>query len=221
MDLKTRVMAVGMSVLGLASVAGAAPILSFGFTDLAGSFSTGSGVFNAQATDTASMSTSGDVTRLAGPFGTANFDTGFVTASAFADVNITMNVSIIDAVTASGVGSFTLTDDDGDTITGTINGTFRTPGYGITFFTGLLTNVTLTGTTFNGTDGGSFDMDLPGNAPYPGAMVALYILNGNSFFGRDFRNVSVQVNGEIVPSAGSVALLGLGGLVASRRQRRS
>ncbi|MCL4222415.1 MAG: hypothetical protein KJZ65_13710 [Phycisphaerales bacterium] len=221
MRLSAQVTAVGGAIAGLAAVTTAAPILSFGFTDLAGSFSTGSGVFQANASDTAALSTSGDVTRLAGPIGTANFDTGFLTASAFADVNITMNVSIIDAQNASGVGSFTLTDDDGDTITGTINGTFHTPGYGITFFTGLLSNVMLSGTTFDGPDGGSFDMDLPGNAPYPGAFVALYILNGTSFFNRDFREVSVQVNGEILPSAGSMSLLALGGLVASRRQRRS
>lgn len=221
MKLNTRLWVIGGGIAGLATITTASPILSFGFTDLAGSFSTGSGVFRAEASDTAALSTSGDVTRLAGPMGTANFDTGFLTASAFADVDITMNVSIIDAQNASGIGSFTLTDDDGDTITGTINGTFHTPGFGITFFTGLLSGVTLNGTTFNGPDGGSFDMDLPGNAPYPGAFVSLYILNGSTFFNRDFRAVSVQVSGEILPSAGSMALLGLGGLVATRRQRRS
>lgn len=220
MQLKTRLLVGSGAVLGVIGAAGAAPILSFGFTDLSGSFSTASGQFRADASDTGGLNTSGDVTRLAGPTGTANFDTGFLSASAFADVNITMNVSPIDAQNASGMGSFTLTDDDGDTITGTINGTFNTPGVGITFFTGLLSNVTLNGTTFNGPDGGSFDMDLPGTGPYPGAFVALYIRNGSTFFNSDFRNVSVQASGEILPSAGSMALLGLGGLVAVRRQRR-
>ncbi len=219
MEMKARLLTVGGVLAGLGCAAGAAPILSFGFSDLSGSFDTGTGVFNAEASDTAALSTSGDVTRLAGPTGTANFDTGFLSASAFADVDITMNVSIIDAQNASGIGSFTLTDDDGDTITGTINGTFHTPGVGITFFTGLLSAVTLNGATFDGTDGGSFDMDLPGNAPYPGAFVALYILNGSTFFNSNFSSVSVQVSGEILPSAGSMALLGLGGLLAVRRQR--
>lgn len=221
MHVKTRLLTVVGGVFGLAGAAGAAPVLSFGFTDLAGSFDTGTGVFEAEAAETADLKTSGDVTRLAGPVGTANYDTGFLSASAFADVNITMNVTPIDAQNASGMGSFTITDDDGDTITGTINGTFNTPGAGITFFTGLLSDVTLTGSTFNGPDGGSFDMDLPGNAPYTGAFVSLYILNGSTFFNSSFSDVSVQASGLIVPSPGSMALLGLGGLMAVRRYRRS
>ncbi len=221
MHLKTRLLTVVGGVIGLAAAAGAAPVLSFGFTDLAGRFDADTGEFNAEATETAALSSSGDVTRLAGPTGTANFDTGFLSSSAFADVDISMVVTINDAQNASGLGSFTITDDDGDTITGTIQGDFHTPGAGITFFTGLLSNVTLTGSTFNGPDGGSFDMDLPGNAPYTGAFVSLYILNGSTFFNSDFSDVSVQASGLIVPSAGSMALLGLGGLVAVRRQRRA
>lgn len=213
-----RILVAG-AVVGLGGVAAGAPILSFGFTDLSGSFDTGSATFQAVASDTAALTSSGDVTRLAAPGGTANFDTGFVTNSAFANVNIAMSVSLIDAQNADGIGSFTIIDDDGDTITGTIMGKFHTPGAGITFFTGLLSEVTLTGTTFDGPDGGSFDMDLPGEAPYPGAFVALYIRDGGGFFGSNFDGVSIQVDGEILPTPGAMALVSLGGLIVSPRRR--
>jgi uncharacterized protein (TIGR03382 family) len=38
-------------------------------------------------------------------------------------------------------------------------------------------------------------------------------------FNSSFDNIATQVSGQIVPSAGSMALFGLGGLVAARRRR--
>lgn len=214
-----RHLALTAVLAGFAGVAGAAPILSFGYTDLSGSFNTDTGVFSASAADTAELQSSGDVTRLADPVGTANFDTGFVTTSAFADVQLTLNVSLIDAITASGVGNIVLTDDDGDTIFATITGEFASGGSGIYYFTGLLTDVGYTGTEFNGTHGGSFDLDLPGDPPYWGAIVQLFIVTDSSFFAADFEGVSVQVSGEILPSPGSLALLATAGLLAVRRRK--
>jgi len=210
-------------VVGLAaSTASANAILTFGFTDLSGSYdriNSTSGTMSAVATDTPDLATSGDVTRLATPGGTANFDVGFSTRSAFADVVLTMNITNRTSLTADGNGSIVITDDDGDTITATLSGMFTTPGAGITFFTGYLSGVTLTGSTFDGTDGGSFGTDLPGNEPYTGAVVQLFINSGGGFFNADFDNESIQIDGIIVPTPASVALAGLGGLCGFRRRR--
>lgn len=214
-----RHLALTAVLAGLAGVAGAAPVLSFGYTDLSGSFVHDTSMFVASAADTDDLQTSGDVTRLADVVGTADFDTGFVSRSAFADVQLTMQVSPIDAITASGVGNIVLTDDDGDTIFATINGVFTSGGSGIYFFEGLLSEVGYNGSEFNGTDGGSFDMDLPGDPPYWGAIVQLFIASNAGFFNADFEGVSVQVSGEIVPTPGSLALLGLAGLTAARRRK--
>ncbi len=214
-----RHLALTAMLAGVAGLAGAAPILSFEYTDLSGSFDVASGVFDAAAADTAELQTAGDVTRLADPVDTAHFRNGFVSASAFADVQLTLDVSLIDAITASGVGNILLTDDDGDTIFGTIDGVFTSGGSGIFFFEGLLSDVGYAGSEFNGTDGGSFDMDLPGDPPYSGAIVQLFIVTNSGFFTTNFDGVSVQVSGEIVPAPGSMALLASAGLMTLRRRK--
>jgi hypothetical protein len=100
-----------------------------------------------------------------------------------------------------------------------VAGTFTNGGSGFYFFTGLLSNVNLVGAEFNGSDGGAFDMDLPGDAPYNGALVQLFLDTNGGFFTQDFDGISVQLDGEILPTPGSVALLGLAGLVTTRRRR--
>ncbi len=221
--MRMRCKALSMIVLGVAgtavSTASAGAILTFGFTDLSGSFDVGTSVMQALAVDTQSLATSGDVTRLASPGGTANFDTGFVTRSANANVDLMMTLSSITAVTADATGTIVITDDDGDTITATLNGMFSTPGAGITFFTGYLSDVFLTGTEFNGTDGGAFGTDLPGQEPYDGAVVQLFINSGGGFFDTNFSDQSIQLDGIIIPTPGSMALIGLAGLVGVRRRR--
>lgn len=213
----------GAGVVGLAaSTASANAILTFGFTDLSGSYDyidDTSGTMSAVAVDEQDLQTSGDVTRLALPGGTAQFNVGFMSRSAFADVVLTMNITNRTATDADGNGSIVITDDDGDTITATLMGTFSTPGAGITFFTGYLSNVGLTGSSFDGTDGGSFDTDLPGNEPYSGAVVQLFINSGGGFFNSDFDSESIQVDGIIVPTPATLALMGAGGLCGFRRRR--
>lgn len=219
--MRTKVLPVlGFTVFaGLATMASAETILSFGFTDLSGSFDSGTSVFSAVAVDGANHSTSGDVTRLVGSGGTANFDIGFVTNSANADVSLSMNITPIDASSATGAGSIVITDDDGDTISAILNGSFVTPGNGITFFTGYLSDVFITGTQFDGPDGGSFGTDLPGAQPYHGAFIQLFINSQSDFFTSDYQDQSVQVSGIIVPTPGTLALLAASGLCAIRRRR--
>lgn len=212
---------VSLSIVAAAgSVASADVILTWGYTDLNGSYDSTSGQFQAVADDR----TSGDVSRLAPTTGTADFNAGFASSSPFADAQIFISVFNKVGNVAQGQGRFILTDHDGDQLFGTIDGMWIAGSLGI-YFNGDLTDVAFEdaggGTTFDGSDGGSFDMDLPGDAPYIGAFVQLFLRTGTGgFFNRDFDEISVQSAGEIIPGAGSVALLGLaGGLGLTRRRR--
>jgi len=214
----TRIGLLAGAVLAAAGAAQGQVILTFGYTDVEGSFSTATSEFTGRAVP----STSGDVTRTAAPGGTADFDDGF--AGDIADFKLDLSVLLTTPSTADGTGTFEIIDADGDTITGSINGEFETPGSGIVFFNGTLSDVFLNDNgdpdgTFDGTDGGSFGLDLPGTAPFDGAFVQLFIGGTGGFFDRDFSGVSAQVDGIIVPAPAAAALFGLGGLAALRRRR--
>lgn len=199
------------SIAGVALLAGQASadaILSFGFTDMAGSFAGG------QFTVTNDGDTSGDVTRIEPVSGSAHYDVGFAGGSVIFDISV-FNIG---ANTADGAGTFTITDADGDTLTGDIVGVWIRGALG-TFFNGDLSNVVITSDdgTFDGPSGGSFDTALSGTPPYLGSIVQLFI--GPNFFTADFDVESVQVEGEVIPAPGAMALLGCGGLLAVRRRR--
>ncbi len=211
------------SVLLLAAAAGVAsaqPIISFGYTELSGSYSVidaTSGTMTAGAVDNGSggLQTAGDVTRLVGSGGTANFDDGF--KSIAGDVSITINVTGISGTSANGAGSFTLTDADGSTISGDISGTFSVAGF--VFFNGNLSNVVITAgdNDFEGTTSGSFNTTFANPGPYTGAIVQLTFGGGTGF--TNFAGSSTEAHGLILPAPGAAALIGLGGLVAVRRKR--
>lgn len=213
-----RLALVGVLVVAAGTAAGDV-ILTFGYTDLFGAYSTGTGVFTADAADVGNTRSSGDVTRIGVPGGTADFDTGFVSRSMFADVGLSLAVTGVTSNSATGTGQLILTDDDGDTITADVVGQFANGGFGIYYFTGYLSNVFLSGSTFDGTDGGSFDMNLPGNEPYEGALIQLFIHGASHFFSGNFSGVSVQLSGAIIPAPAGVLALGGLGLMASRRRR--
>lgn len=214
-----KTFAVALLLGGVVAAAPADAILTFGFTDLSGSFNTGTSVFAADAVDAGNLHSAGDVTRLSPVGGTANFDDGFVSRSAFADVALSMDVTNIVANSADGDGSIVITDHNGDTIVARIDGVFSNGGFGIYYFTGYLSDVFLSGTTFDGPDGGSFDMNLPGNEPYEGALVQLFIANSGAFFANNFSGRSVQVSGIIVPAPGFIGFAGAGLILGSRRRR--
>ena len=184
-----------------ATVANAQAVLTFGFTDVNSSFTASDGSF----TGAADATTSGDVTRLAAPGGTAVFDPGFV-GTGVADFNFDIDVMLTGADTADGSGTFSIVDVHGETLSGTIDGEFSLIGGLSIAFTGSLSD-------------GSFSTDLPGSAPYSGAVVQLFLDGTGTFFGSDFNDVSTQVSGVVVPAPASLALLGLGGLAAARRRR--
>lgn len=212
-----------MSLIGVLAVASGTAagnvFLTFGYTDLYGAYSQGSGIFTADAADVGFTRTSGDVTRIGNPGGTADFDAGFVSRSTFADVGLSLSITGVTSNSATGTGQLILTDDDGDWIACDVDGQFANGGFGIYFFSGYLSNVTLSGSTFDGTDGGSFDMDLPGDEPYEGALIQLFIHGASHFFDSDFDGVSVLVSGEIIPTPGTLGLLAAGGVLGSRRRR--
>ncbi|GIW74427.1 MAG: hypothetical protein KatS3mg103_0949 [Phycisphaerales bacterium] len=201
-----------------AAVANAQAILTFGFTDVNGSFAVSDGSF----TGVADAATSGDVTRLASPGGTAVFAPGFVGTGA-ADFSFDIDVMITGAGTASGTGTFTIVDVHGERLTGDIDGNFTQLAPGVIAFNGLLANVRFNDVsgdgTFDGPSAGSFGTDLPGSAPFSGALVQLFIDGAGGFFDADFTGVSTQVSGAVVPAPASLALLGMGGLLAARRRR--
>jgi hypothetical protein len=210
-----------IAALGLLTGAASADVvLTFGFTDTSGSYD-GAGSFSASAVDAGALRTSGDVTSLFGAGGTAEFDAGF--AGGTADFEVDLSVGPVVAGTRAGSGSFTITDADGDTITGTISGDWISGGGDIVFFNGFLTDVALTdvGTldgTFDGPTSGSFGLDIAGQ-PLEGALVSLFIATGSGFFDKDFDGVSTEVDGVVVPApAGMLAFAGLG-MIAARRRR--
>ena len=215
--ITSTIAAVGLLV-GVAGVAQAEVVLTFGFTDLSGGYD-GAGNFSASAVDAGVLRSSGDVTSLHGAGGTAEFDAGFAGGTAAFQVDLSVAAG---PGPKAGAGSFTITDADGDTIVGDISGDWISGGGDIVFFNGFLSNVFLNatggGTTFDGPSSGQFDMDIPGE-PLEGAFVTLFIATGAGFFSEAFSGVSTQVDGVVIPApAGVMALAGLG-LMASRRRR--
>jgi len=210
---------------GLTASANAEVVLvSMTFDDLAGSYSTSTGMFTAMAVNTSSLRSSGDVSRLVVPEGTAAFSPGFVSQADQGNFVLSIAVGSLSlSGTRSGLGSFTVTDADGDTITGAINGSWRNLGLGFIAFDGVLENVYVNDNgaqdgTFNGSNGGAWDLDLNAAEPYTGALVQL-VLGANGFFSSNFTNRATGVTAQIVPAPGSVALLGLGVAIAARRKR--
>lgn len=231
------------AVLSLAGAASAQPVLfSFNFQNLNGQYNSGSQVFSANAASGITQINSvGTVDRnTGGGPASAYFDAGFVAGANPANFALNMNVSNILGTAATGNGSFTITDVDGDQLVGSIAGD-RTLGLGffqfgnfVRYF-GELSNVQFIGsgggTTFNGPDGGSFDFStIPGGPNYTGALVQLFIYTGGGGFtsgswGYDPTTqtgtpIPVGLNAELVPAPGAAALLGLGGMIVGRRRRR-
>lgn len=214
----SKMLIAAAGVAAMATIANAQAVLTFGFTDVDSSFTASDGSFSGRA----GALTSGDVTRLASPTGTALFAPGFV-GTGSSDFTLDMSVTDILATTATGTGTFSIIDLNGEDLSGTIDGQFQRLGAGIIAFTGLLSGISFNDVsgdgTFDGPTSGFFSTDLPGTAPYEGAIVTLMITGSAGFFTSDFSGVSTQVAGEVIPAPASLALLGLGGLAAARRRR--
>lgn|GEM_PF-350515 len=216
-----------------AAAANADGILTFGYTDLDGDYAgnamnpTGpgfNGSFTANASSTGPLHSSGDVSRLIPTAGQADFATDFVARSvANAQFNISVENKDNMIGLADGNGTFTLTDIDGDSFTGNINGFWVQGTAGRTFFNGDLSNVVFNDNgaqdgLFNG-EGNSFAGFLGFPGIFEGALVQVFIRTGVGFFDSSFANAPTNSEGILVPTPGVAALAGLGLLSASRRRR--
>ncbi len=215
-----------VGLVGFAATAANADIASFGFTDLNGSFNADDMFFSAVAFTGGQGSTAGDVTRFAeGGGATANFDTGFAGGGSLANVEIYINVSNVAGGMADGAGSFTITDADGDTISGDLTGLWFAGAFGFTFMNGDTTNILFqagqTGNgSFDGPSGGSFDTSSLVDTYFGALSILLRTPTDVGFFDQSFTEISTQADGLIVPAPGTVALAGLGlGLAGARRRR--
>lgn len=208
-----------IAMLGSLSAAASAgtPIASFTYSDLLGSYNANTGVYSAVAGSTSA----GDVTRFGAGGGSADFNTGFLDTPTSADYALELMLGNITGSNATGNGTLTITDDNGDTLTAMVTGGFRLFG-GSVAYEGLLSDVffnDLSGDgSFDGTSSGSFSNSFIGQ-PYSGSTISLFFDPG-SFFGGSFTNEVTLSSGLVIPSPASFGGLALVGLVASIRRRR-
>jgi MYXO-CTERM domain-containing protein len=218
-----------ISAAALSTIAGAAHAdlaATFGYTDMGADWDQGSSTLNIGAAETGALSTSGDITNYlgAGFPTTALFNSGFADGSTSADSQFSMDLSNITATSADASGSFTLTDINGDTLSGTFVGTW-TNQFGFGFFDGQIVaasyNETESGNSiFEGNAGQTFVV--PTDALTGGLSMLLQMPEWFDSQAGDFQARTTQLDGilvQAVPTPGSLALLGLGGLATTRRRR--
>lgn len=217
---------VGVAGATLATTALGDVIISGRYDSLAGSYVSNTQLFTAAAVDTATLRTSGAVSRLIAPVSTANFQEGFVSGADAA--NFAINVTAIPTINPNrrtGTGTFSAMDVNGDEIFGQVAGTWINGGPGFIFFNGTLSNVVINpagggavNTTFDGSLAGSWSFALGAPTPYEGAIVQL-VFGAPSFFTADFSDRATGVTFQLVPAPGALVLAGLGALAAFRRRR--
>jgi len=221
--MKKSVLAVVAGTVVGAAAASAAPttVFDFAFNSTSATYNSGSNTLNAIGQDDGpggSIRTSGNVRRFVPSNSTANFDVGTGAGA----ISLNLSVGAIGPSSAIGSGSLTIKDANNDTITATVSGTFINGGSAV-FFNGFLSAVALNNPsgdgTFDGPSGGSFSMSTAGLGALTGSIIYLELGNAGNFFTNSFSTVVTQVSGAIVPAPASLALLGLGGLVAGRRRR--
>ncbi len=211
-----------LGIIGLAGVANASTVGTFGFTDLNSSYD--GQTFHALSLG--SFPTGGDVTDYSnGPASSATFESGFIGVQNLADVVFQMDISNVTATTADGTsGRIVIRDEDGDVLSGSFQGVwdFR---FGFGFFDGEITTIAYNDVgdgLFTGTDGtGAYATP---DGTYIGGIS--FMMEMSTWFGSaaggpntfsDEIAASFGLFG--TPTPGGVSLLALGGLVASRRRR--
>lgn len=208
-----------VGTVGLATAQDA--LVTFGFTDLNGSFaSTGrnQGIFTATSTTGTTLDTSGDVSRGGV---TADFDAGTMGAPGTSMFMLSLAVSNITTTSAFATGSFEIIDANGDTLSGTVEGSWSFNVFGLAFFNGSTTGVSFTQTpnsngAFDGASGGSFGID-DLHGLFDGGLSVLFLRNNG--LRSAFTGVSTQADGLIVPAPASLAGLAVFGITAARRRR--
>jgi len=210
---------------GLAAPAHGDAIYDFAFNSLSSSYDAESGDLRSTAVHEDTLSTSGNVRRLEAPADTARYNEGFAD-DILSDAAVVLEMKIADSESdeRSGAGMLMITDDDGDTLSADLVGTWTTNGLGM-FFNGLLTDVRFADNgdqdgLFEGPDGGDFMFD-PDEGPYEGALVLLQLDTAGTGFEDSFEAVATDVMGQAIPAPGGLALaaIGLGACATGRRRR--
>jgi hypothetical protein len=167
------VLVIGLALCSLVPAARAAmseQLFGFSFNNIESTFD---GVSSFKTMDWTNMS--GDVYRNMGPAGVANFTAGsWNVGGTLEDFQIAMTITGATTTSATGSGTFTLKDIQGDTISGSLSGTWMKLG-GNGFFSGALSNVTYTPVvddTFNG-HSGAVSMSFPALQPWDGTLIEL------------------------------------------------
>lgn len=218
--MKTLTTAFATTLCVLAGAASANLVSSFGFTELNASFDLNSGVFSAVADSANGLATTGDVTAYGPGTSTAIFQPGFFTGGSLANADFRMDIISTDGINAvASNGRILITDADGDNLAGSFEGTWELR-FGFAFFNGEITSAQFNSGggngTFDGPGGGSFGNP---DGALIGALNVLMFQMGQNLFTQSFDNRSATVTGMLVPAPGAMALLGLGGLIATRRRR--
>jgi len=212
----------GVGCIAIASAMSNAGVVTlgstFGFTDLDTSYDVGSGLYIAQS----SLITSGDVTRHDLPSAqTVAFNAGEIGFGNDAFVEFRMDLSNITGSSADGLnGRILIHDIDGDTLEGTFSGSWDMLG-GFGFFDGIVDFATYNAngnSVFESTGAGS-EFDAPS---YDLSGAISFLIQMPEWFDttNGFDNRISQGDGILLtPTPGSVSLLALGGLAATRRRR--
>ncbi|MBS0190464.1 MAG: hypothetical protein U0573_14355 [Phycisphaerales bacterium] len=226
-QLKTLALVTAAAASTMSVAQAASTLVTFGYNNLEGKYvanDANSGTFSAKAVDqgVGGLQTDGSVSRIVPGAGQSKFAAGFKSLGSFADFTINISFTRLVGNTGTGAGSFVATDALGNTVAGSISGVWSLQATIGIVFNGTLSNVNITpNAIFTGTDPSSsnWNTNLPSPAPYTGALTQLAFNGGVFFSDQNLNNVATQVSGQIVPTSGSMALLGLGGLVAARRRR--
>ena len=206
-------------VVCLSLFLGAAPakagMFDFHFGSLISSWD-GTSAFSTNVSPTL---TSGSVTRLQAPSGVANLLAGQWGLGG--NFGLSMTLSNVTATSADAIGSFAVTDTNGDIISGNLAGAWSRIGPS-NVFGGVLNNVSFANnssdSTFNG-HLGSVSMTFPQAMPWHGSLIQLSS-TGTWFSQGSYTTRSGSVDASVVPVPGAVLLgiLGLGAVGVKLRK---
>ena len=223
MQVSTLIMTMAAAGLLAGTASAQVTVASFTFDSLAGSYvptTPNTGLFTARAVDTATLRTVGSFNRNNNA-SSAQFSAGFVSGPDVADVLVTMNVTRINATTATAVGMVVVTDINGDVFRSPVSGVWskNLTGAG---FGGSMTAPVFDSTTGNGIIEGNTGGWTPnfGSGPLSGVLT-LIVLNANAtFFTTAYSGEAVGSAAQIVPGPAALAVAGLAAGMAGRRRRR-
>ena len=194
------------TVLCLGAAPAMADLFGFSFSNLNSTFDGGSAF---QSMD--HSATTGDLYRNIATTGTASFDDGsWGTGSE--DLLVQMTISNLTAISADGIGTITLKDVQGDTLSATLSGVWDKVGTS-PVFSGVLSVVTYVpvNNTFDGHSGDSVSLVFAEPQPWSGAIVQLstsgsWFTTGTS---TDVKGGSLDASVVPVPAAVLLGMLGL------------